>query len=106
MAVFENVAILQRGGYKEAPKQLAHTESPQQWRRPRPAMASELMMAMNWREVAEGRPDTFLPWSLYDIWKRVRYEEEQREAAKELARCLGEFSCSKSFKASWLESST
>lgn len=106
MAVLENVAILQRGGYKEAPEQLAPTELPQQWRRPRQAMASELVMDMNWRKVAEGRPDTTLPCRLYDTRKRVRCEEEQREAVTKLARWIREFSCYKSFADSLLEATT
>lgn len=70
------------------------------------SVAPELVMAMNWRKVAEGRPDTPLPCRLYDTYKRVRSEEEQQEAATELAHSLVEFICSKNFAASLLGSST
>lgn len=39
MAALENVVLLQSGGYKEAPGQLAPTQLPQQRRRPRQPMA-------------------------------------------------------------------
>ncbi|KAG0419401.1 hypothetical protein HPB47_004146, partial [Ixodes persulcatus] len=106
MAVLENVVLLQNGGYREAPEQLAPTELPQQWRRPRQAMAPELVMDLDWRMVADGRPDNPLPCRLYDTRKRARTESEQREATAKLGRSLQEFNISKSFVESLLEATT
>lgn len=106
MAVLENVVLLQNGGYREAPEQLAPTELPQQWRRPRQAMAPELVMDLNWRMVADGRPDNPLPCRLYDTRKRARTESEQRKATAKLGRSLQEFNISKSFVESLLEATT
>lgn len=44
MAVLKTVVALQELGYKEPPDELAPTELPQQWRRPRKRMAPEAVM--------------------------------------------------------------
>lgn len=90
MAVLSSILALQRLGYKEPPEELSPTELPQQWRRPRRAMAPEGVMSVSWRQVREGRPLAPLQCTAREFLPPAVTEEEQREAVVKLSGSLNE----------------
>ncbi|XP_077557920.1 uncharacterized protein LOC144173311 [Haemaphysalis longicornis] len=90
MAVLKTVVALQELGYKEPPDELAPTELPQQWRRPRKRMAPEAVMNVNWRRVGEGCLLTPLQSTAREFMVPALTEEQQRVATIKLAEGLEE----------------
>lgn len=88
MAVLKTVVALQELGYKEPPDELAPTELPQQWRRPRKRMAPEAVMNVNWRRVGEGCLLTPLQSTAREFVVPALTEEQQRVATIKLAEGL------------------
>ncbi|XP_064482469.1 uncharacterized protein LOC135395153 [Ornithodoros turicata] len=88
MAVLRQILLLQSLGYKEPPEELAPTELPQQWRRPRKAMAPENIMDVNWRRVGEGRPLTPRQCTIRQFVHNHIAHEKQVEASVSMAKAL------------------
>ncbi|XP_064462306.1 uncharacterized protein LOC135372765 [Ornithodoros turicata] len=88
VGVLKTLALIQRLGYKQPPQELACTELPQQWGRPRSSMGPEDVMSVNWRRVSDGGRTDPLLCRLFDVRKKTESEEEKRNAALTFAEKL------------------
>lgn len=78
--------LLKKKGFREAPPELACTELPQQWRRPRQqGVKPASVQSVDWRSPREGGLDLPTPVRLFDARKNL--DEEQRQVAQ--AQALG-----------------
>ncbi|KAG0416148.1 hypothetical protein HPB47_006680 [Ixodes persulcatus] len=88
MAILRMLALLADHGYSNPPTELSPTELPQQWSRPRHRLAAESVLGVNWRRVEENGLSDAMPCKLFDVRKRKRSVNEQKEAVLNLAQDL------------------
>ncbi|XP_064480395.1 uncharacterized protein LOC135393948 [Ornithodoros turicata] len=89
MALLRTVSLLKMHGFDESPPELACTELPQRWRRPRQAaMRAASIQDIDWRKPREGGKET-PTWSrLFDPRREDDREESMNSDVKSLAECL------------------
>ncbi|XP_064483151.1 uncharacterized protein LOC135396011 [Ornithodoros turicata] len=89
MALLCTVSLLKKHGFDESPPELACTELPQRWRRPRQAaMRAASIQDIDWRKHREGGKET-PTWSrLFDPRREDNREESMNSDVKSLAECL------------------
>ncbi|XP_064472412.1 uncharacterized protein LOC135386434 [Ornithodoros turicata] len=88
VAVLKTVARLLALGYKHIPDELACTELPQQWGRPRAVLAPENVMQVNWRRLGEDRPEEPLHCKLSDVRKKEETVDEKRSSVLQFAESV------------------
>ncbi|CAN7988934.1 unnamed protein product [Ixodes hexagonus] len=84
--ILQMLAPLAQHGYSNPLTELSPTELPQQWSKPRHRMAAESVLGVNWRRVEENRLSNAMPCKLFDVRKRRRSANEQKEAVSNLAQ--------------------
>lgn len=88
MAILRMLALLAEHGYSNPPTELSPTELRQQWSRPRHRMAAESVLGVNWRRVEENGHSNAMPCKLFDVRKRRRSVNEEKEAMLNFAQKL------------------
>lgn len=89
LALLRLVVLLKKQGYEEPPPEVACTELPQQWRRPRgPQIPATSVAEVDWRAVRDGGSSKPRGSRLYDARKRPRDLSEMQDAIHRLGSDL------------------
>ncbi|KAM7304091.1 uncharacterized protein ISCGN_013991 [Ixodes scapularis] len=89
LALLRLVVLLKKQGYEEPPPEVACTELPQQWRRPRGSQIPATSVAeVDWRAVRDGGSSKPRGSRLYDARKRPRDLSEMQDAIHRLGSDL------------------